>query len=107
MWVSHALRTSRRAFHVGRVILRDVPPARPPPGPNPLDEPTLALVKQKWKQARLAKDSDTATLLGVCRTIHTAYSQSGHPHGSAIRSKDENAAKSETAVYHQDVAEGD
>ena len=107
MWVSHALRTSRRAFHVSRVIWRDAPPARPPPGPNPLDEPTLALVKQKWKQARLAKDSDTATLLGVRRAIYTAYSHLGHPHGSAIRSKDENAAKSETAVYHQDVAEGD
>ena len=76
MWVSHALRTSRRAFHVSRVILRDAPPARPPPGPNPLDEPTLALVKQKWKQARLAKDSDTATLLGVRRAIYTAYSVS-------------------------------
>ncbi|WFD18305.1 hypothetical protein MCAP1_000506 [Malassezia caprae] len=38
--------------------------ARAPSGPNPLDEPTLALVKQHWKQARLAKDSDRATLLG-------------------------------------------
>ncbi|WFD29627.1 hypothetical protein MSPP1_000637 [Malassezia sp. CBS 17886] len=38
--------------------------ARAPGGANPQDEPTLAAVKQRWKQARLAKDSDTATLLG-------------------------------------------
>lgn len=55
--------SSRRLLHTSRIVLRDVP-TRPPPGPNPLDEPTLANVKQKWKQARLAKDSELATLLG-------------------------------------------
>ena len=58
-------RVSRRAFHLGRVLAKEVQ-SRAPNGPNPLDEPTLALVKQHWKQARLAKDSDHATLLGVC-----------------------------------------
>ena len=59
------LRTAswRRLLHTSRIALGDVP-ARPPSGPNPLDEPTLANVKQKWKQARLAKDSELATLLG-------------------------------------------
>ncbi|SHO76290.1 Uncharacterized protein MSYG_0628 [Malassezia sympodialis ATCC 42132] len=56
-------RVSRRAFHLGRVLAKEVQ-SRAPNGPNPLDEPTLALVKQHWKQARLAKDSDRATLLG-------------------------------------------
>ena len=59
------LRTAswRRLLHTSRIALGDVP-ARPPSGPNPLDEPTLTNVKQKWKQARLVKDSELATLLG-------------------------------------------
>lgn len=64
MYASVASRVSRRAFHAGRVIFKEAQ-VRAPSGPNPLDEPTLALVKQHWKQARLAKDSDRATLLGV------------------------------------------
>lgn len=64
MYASVASRVFRRSFHLGRVIFQEGK-ARAPNGPNPLDEPTLALVKQHWKQARLAKDSERATLLGV------------------------------------------
>ncbi|WFD35613.1 hypothetical protein MCUN1_002471 [Malassezia cuniculi] len=38
--------------------------SRPAPGPNPKDDEVLAQVKQSWKKARFAKDSDTANVLG-------------------------------------------
>ena len=38
---------------------------RPAPGPHPKEDEVLAEVKQRWKKARFAKDSDTATVLGV------------------------------------------
>lgn len=53
---------------------------RAPSGPNPLDAPTLAALKQRWKQARLAKDANTATVLGV-----RLYAHAGYPHGPPVR----------------------
>lgn len=35
------------------------------PGPHPKEDEVLAEVKQLWKKARFAKNSDTATVLGV------------------------------------------
>lgn len=62
MSLTRAWMLPRRALHVSRLVASE---ANARPAVNPLEEPTLALVKQKWKEARLAKDSATATLLGV------------------------------------------
>lgn len=68
--------TPVRLVHATSAALKDAQ-TRPPPGPNPLDEPTLAAVRQQWKQARLKKDADMATLLGVRTTAEPTNHHQG------------------------------
>lgn len=68
-----AARAARRTFSTYRPLLEQGKKV-PAVGPNPLDAPTLEIVKAQWKKARLAKDSDKATLLGV-RSQHTTHAR--------------------------------
>lgn len=70
-------------------------------------EAVLAAVRQRWKQARLAKDSSTATVLGVRVCVYVQDANlAGHPGRPAVRAQDQGAAEPKATVDHQDAAEG-